>query len=398
MKTQDLYIDKMDCCGCGMCVNVCPSQIIQMIEDQEGFLYPEIENQEKCLNCKLCLKVCPLKNEANRESEFISFYAGSYKSDKETVSCSSGGLATAIELAFIKNGGIVYGAAYSIDCKKNEYIRVDKVDDIERLKSSKYSQADKHDIYKKLETDLKAGSRCLFIGLPCDVSAVRNYFSKYSNFLYTIELVCHGPTSNKVQKEYCEMVEKKLGSPVLSFSTRYKKNGNWKPYYIKACTKNGKKFEEPYLESSYGSAFRYLKRYSCYVCNIKGTKLAGDLMIGDYHYVEAGMKGYNRCGVSSAMSHNEKGNELIHLVGDDFNLIHIPKRNALANGAIHHPISAPNGYKKYREVFVDKGILAAHRLPFVRRANFKRKINAFVMKYGLKIKRLIFPNSRPVDG
>lgn len=394
MKIQDLYIEKTDCCGCGMCVNVCPSKIIQMTEDEEGFLYPEITDQENCLNCKLCLKVCPLKDESNKESEFIDFYAGSYKSDKETVSCSSGGLATAIEIAFIKNGGIVYGAAYSIDCKRNEYIRVD---DVERLKSSKYSQADKNDIYKRLERDLKTGNKCLFTGLPCDVLAVKNYFLKYSDYLYTIELVCHGPTSNKVQKEYCEMVEKKLGSSVCSFSTRYKRNGNWKPYYIKACAKNGKEFKEPYLESSYGSAFRYLKRHSCYVCNIKDSKLAGDLMIGDYHYVEDGMKGYNRCGVSSAMSHNEKGNELVHLVGDDFNLIHIPRKNALANGAIHHPISAPDGYRKYREVFVSKGILAAHRLSFVRRSNFNRKINSFVMKYGLKIKRLIFPGSRPVD-
>lgn len=397
MKNTNLYLEKKDCCGCGMCANVCPSQIIQMIEDQEGFLYPEIIDYNKCLNCKLCLKVCPLKDEYCRASEFIDFYAGSYKSDKTTVSCSSGGLATAIEVSFIKNGGIVYGAAYSSDYKRNEYIRVDRVDDIEYLKSSKYTQADKNDIYKKLEIDLKAGIRRLFTGLPCDVLAVKKYFSKYNEYLYTIELVCHGPTSNKVQKEYCEMIEKKSGSSVCAFTTRYKKKGNWKPYYIKACTKNGDLFKEPYLESSYGSAFRYLKRYSCYECTIKDSKLAGDLMIGDYHYVEKGMKGYNRCGVSSAMSHNEKGNELIRLVGDDFNLIRIPKRNALANGAIHHPISAPEGYRKYREVFVNKGIFVAHELPFVRKSNFKRKINAFVMKYGLKIKRLIFPGSRPVD-
>ena len=397
MKIRDLYIEKTECCGCGMCAHACPPQIIQMTEDQEGFLYPQIIDQAECLNCKRCLKVCPLKMRTSEESEFIEFYAGSFKRDRETVSCSSGGLATAIEVAFIKNGGVVYGVAYSSDCKRSEYIRVDRVDEVELLKTSKYSQADKNGIYKKLERDLKKENRCLFIGLPCDVLAVKNYFLKYSDYLYTIELVCHGPTSNKVQKEYCEMIEKKLRSPVCSFSARYKKNGNWKPYYIKVCTKNGKEFKEPYLESSYGSAFRYLKRHSCYVCNIKDSKLAGDLMIGDYHYVEAGMKGYNRCGVSSAMSHNEKGNELVHLVDSDFNLVHIPKRNALANGAIHHPISAPKGYRKYREVFVTKGILAAHRLFFVRKSNVKRKINTFVMKYGIKIKRLIFPKSRPVD-
>lgn len=397
MDTQVLYTEKASCCGCGMCAHACPTKIIQMTEDQEGFLYPEVINQEECINCKRCLKVCPLKGEFKAKSEFIGFYAGSYKNDEQTVSCSSGGLATAIEIAFIKSGGIVYGASYSQDWKRNEYVRVDSIAGIESLKSSKYTQTNKNDIYNQIEVDLKNGMKCLFIGLPCDVLAVKNYFSKYTEFLHTIELVCHGPTSNRVQKEYCEMVENKLGSSMSFFSTRYKKNGNWKPYYIRACTQNGKEIKEPYLESCYGSAFRYLKRYSCYACNIKDSRLAGDLMIGDYHYVEEGMKGYNRCGVSSAMSHNEKGNELIQLIEDDFNLISIPKRNALANGAIHRAISAPEGFKKYREVFVTEGILAAHKLSFVRKSNLKRKVNAFVMKCGLKIKRLVFPHSRPAD-
>ena len=82
---------------------------------------------------------------------------------------------------------------------------------------------------------------------------------------------------------------------------------------------------------------------------------------------------------------------------DDFNLVRIPKRDALANGTIHRPISAPEGYRKYHEVFENKGISVVHVLPFVRRSNFKRKINAFVMKYGSKIKRLIFLGSCPVD-
>ena len=32
-----------DCCGCGACANICPKNCIKMIPDDEGFLYPEID-------------------------------------------------------------------------------------------------------------------------------------------------------------------------------------------------------------------------------------------------------------------------------------------------------------------------------------------------------------------
>ena len=56
-----IITNKELCCGCGACYNSCPNKAIQMVEDQEGFLYPEI-NKTKCINCSICEKVCPIKN------------------------------------------------------------------------------------------------------------------------------------------------------------------------------------------------------------------------------------------------------------------------------------------------------------------------------------------------
>ena len=52
---------KSDCCGCSACVQKCPKQCISLVEDSEGFLYPEVVAAE-CVGCGLCEKVCPWTN------------------------------------------------------------------------------------------------------------------------------------------------------------------------------------------------------------------------------------------------------------------------------------------------------------------------------------------------
>ena len=55
-----LFGKKSDCCGCMVCYNICPASAITMQEDNEGFLYPQIDSN-KCLSCFKCEKVCPIK-------------------------------------------------------------------------------------------------------------------------------------------------------------------------------------------------------------------------------------------------------------------------------------------------------------------------------------------------
>lgn len=55
-----LFENKEDCCGCTACYAICPKSAIVMKPDEEGFLYPCIE-EDKCIRCYQCSGVCPIK-------------------------------------------------------------------------------------------------------------------------------------------------------------------------------------------------------------------------------------------------------------------------------------------------------------------------------------------------
>ena len=57
----ELFTEKIECCGCGACMNVCSKEAISMKKDEYGFVYPRI-NMEKCIGCGACKKVCAFRS------------------------------------------------------------------------------------------------------------------------------------------------------------------------------------------------------------------------------------------------------------------------------------------------------------------------------------------------
>ena len=58
---NSISIIGLKCVGCRSCEQICPKNCIEIKENEEGFLYPIIDNI-KCVKCLKCLHVCPFKN------------------------------------------------------------------------------------------------------------------------------------------------------------------------------------------------------------------------------------------------------------------------------------------------------------------------------------------------
>ena len=131
---------KDKCTGCRSCEQSCPSKCISMKWNSEGFLYPYIDNK-KCIECGICLKKCPNENLMFHRHKPNEVWAAKEKDEASLLQSASGGVADALSKTMLEAGGVIYGAGYNKDLYV-EHMRVDNIDDIVVLRSSKYVQSD----------------------------------------------------------------------------------------------------------------------------------------------------------------------------------------------------------------------------------------------------------------
>ena len=55
---MDFVVEYKDCCGCGVCHEICPKNAISMKTDEYGYVYASIDN-DTCIDCGKCRNVCP---------------------------------------------------------------------------------------------------------------------------------------------------------------------------------------------------------------------------------------------------------------------------------------------------------------------------------------------------
>lgn len=192
-------IEKKDCCGCSACVQRCPQQCISLEEDEEGFLYPII-NEAACIDCGLCEKVCPVLHSGDAHKP-LKVFAAKNNNEKIRVESSSGGVFTVLAELVIDEGGVVFGAKFGEHWDViHDY--TETKEGLAAFRGSKYVQSRIGDCFNKAKSFLVQGRKVLFSGTPCQISGLKRFLGKEYDSLLTVDFICHGVPSPKVWRMY----------------------------------------------------------------------------------------------------------------------------------------------------------------------------------------------------
>lgn len=332
MKKNELYINKNLCCGCNACVNACPQKAINLIEDNGGFKYPEID-ESKCVNCKICEKICAYKKQIKKQ-EIKAVYAGITKDSELLKKSSSGGVFAEIAKEFLNSEGIVYGCAFEKEDKElvPKHIRIDSVESLHKIQGSKYVNSFMGNCYEQIKNDLIKGKKVLFSGTPCQVDALKSYLKNTNTTdLYTVDIICHGTPDFGFFNEYIKQLEEKIKGKIIDIKFRDKtelNNSTSKNMYVGKITyldKNNKIKYKVFLPSisSYYNMFLNAEifRENCYTCKYTCKDRVGDITLGDYWGIEkvhpelVEMKSeVLSLGVSAVIVNSSKGEDILKTI------------------------------------------------------------------------------------
>ena len=272
--------DKKDCMGCYACSNICPVNSISMINDTEGFWYPQVD-YDKCIKCGQCRKVCPILNKSSI-SNVLSAYACINKEESTRLESSSGGIFTLIAEQVIEDGGVVFGAGYNDDFTI-EHSFIETKEDLSKFRGSKYVQSRIGNTYSQVKDFLKSDRSVLFTGTPCQIGGLKAYLGQSYDNLICVDIICHGVPSPEVWMKYVSYREQVAGSSVLRISFRRKDEG-WKRFSVTFLFKDGTEYRKTLDKDLYMKAF--LKdiclRPSCYACKFKTIHRQSDITLADF--------------------------------------------------------------------------------------------------------------------
>lgn len=379
--------DSKNCCGCGACINACPTNALSFGKDVFGFIRPNID-EKYCISCEKCIRVCPYQanNEVTSATESFpkQVYAAVNRNAEIVAKSSSGGIFYSVARTILAKQGVVFGASMD-DSFKVRHISVESIDELSKILRSKYVQSSLGDSYARVKSILREGRSVLFSGTPCQIAGLKSYLLNrdYENLL-TVEVVCHGVPSQDFFDDYRNFLESKVG-PLKAYTFRYKEKSENGMKWFSSYESSKKKVVFNWPEDSYN--YFYMKsliyRDSCYECKFAKRNRNADLTLCDYWH----WKGYHAgdfnasASVSGVIASTSKGLEILNesslnlnLVASDFEYL------SLHNSCLVKPC----GEKKDRLQILEKWKKDGYA---VLDAEFKRKHRKQILKY--RVMRLI---------
>ncbi len=278
--------EREQCCGCTACMNVCPKQCIKMENDKYGFAYPVVWKSSECIQCGACTNRCPVISENDVEHNCPEAFAAYSINEQIRMKSSSGGVFTEAAKYVLEQQGVVYGAAFNENFVVH-HIRVEKIEELSKLRGAKYSESFLGNTYSEILKTLKNDQYVLFSGTPCQVAGLKSFLKRDYDHLLCIDFVCHGVPSPKVWEEYVKLRRKEdaAGSKTVQINLRDKSTG-WSRYRYSSYFKYEDGHERKLMNTQnlFMKLFigDYVSRNSCENCQFKGYHRVSDLTLGDF--------------------------------------------------------------------------------------------------------------------
>ena len=347
--------DKSKCSGCSACMNICPVMAIEMEEDTEGFIYPEVDS-DKCIGCGKCDKVCPYNDEYHKCPEcnrlyVQEYYAGQLKEKAELFFVSSGGAFWAFTQVILDMGGVAYGAVQE-DVDNVFHIRAENIDQAEKIRKSKYLPSNLNHCFQQAKKDLQEGRTVLFSGTGCQIAGLNGYLGKEYPSLFTCDVVCHGVPSLKAWRSYREEHESKVNKKIAGLVFRDKTAG-WSKNQYKITYSDGSVSYERSTEQTFHAGYLQglFYRPSCGQCPFASEPRVSDVTLADYWQYQGRLHSETKdIGVSLIAVNNEKGKDLVKKTEKymEVELTSEEKAHSSCKHLDEHPTENPN-----RQPFMD---------------------------------------------
>lgn len=312
MKPSAIEVITYDrCTGCYGCLNTCPVHgAIEFRMTEEGFYKPFIT--EECIQCGYCQEGCPVIETTNSNiKEDLEVYSCWSKDEEIVKNSSSGGIFSELAKVYLENDGVVFGAKW----EDGEIVHtgITKLEELKELQKSKYLQSKIEYSYAKVRELLEDGKKVLFVGVPCEVAALRKIVDDKN--LVIVDVVCHGIPSYTSYKKYVKEI---LGKDFREIEVNFRnKETGWENYSI-SYIENKKNILVKHLhrEDIWFKGFLadvYLNK-PCYNCQFRGEPRYADITLGDFWGVPEEIK--NSKGTSVVILNNKKGKELFEKIKD----------------------------------------------------------------------------------
>ncbi len=383
--------DKINCCGCNACGDVCPKDAITFETDIEGFWYPVVD-KTKCIDCGLCEKVCPeLHIDELKKNDFetpVRTIAAINKDMSVRWDSTSGGAFSALADGMYEQGGYVSGAVYDERFLVHNYIS-DNRNDLPRLRSSKYLQSNAEGLYKNIRDLLRRGEKVLACGTPCQMAALRSFLRKDYDNLIIVDFICRGVNSPKVYRKYLDSLERKYGGKIVSVKAKNKELG-WRSLTRKVVFDNGQVYYGIKMDDDFRRGYHtnVFCRPSCYACKYKGFPRMADVTIADYWGIEKIDKNLdNNIGTSMILLNSRKGEKYFEQIKDKLEWEYTQFESIFpGNIALKKSIEPAKIDRKQFFEDLDKGTfddVVQKYFPLQRNAHFifKQKLKAFLKRY-----------------